>query len=161
MTYEKTEYSETLDNTPDVMILAGSHSDSAIAQKTAVLLERMNIDYKLDYISPVRDVEAFEEYMAKRANAKVFIAISGLSSVVAGSIVALSEKPVIGVPCEKKLAGQDALYSMVNMPPGMPIGTVGIDNGKNAAIVAGEILALTDKKVEERLKWIRSKSGDL
>ena len=50
---------------------------------------------------------------------------------------------------------------MVNMPPGMPIGTVGIDNGKNAAIVAGEILALTDKKVEEKLKWIRSKSGDL
>ena len=146
VTYEKREYNETLENTPDVMILAGSHSDSAIAQKTAVLLERM---------------EAFEEYMAKRANAKVFIAISGLSSVVAGSIVALSEKPVIGVPCEKKLAGQDALYSMVNMPPGMPIGTVGIGNGKNAAIVAGEILALTDKKVEERLKWIRSKSGDL
>ena len=161
VTYEKTEYNEKLDNTPDVMILAGSHSDSAIAQKTAVLLERMHVDYKLDYISPVRDVEAFEEYMAKRANAKVFIAISGLSSVVAGSIVALSEKPVIGVPCEKKLSGQDALYSMVNMPPGMPIGTVGIDNGKNAAIVAGEILALTDKKVEERLKWIRSKSGDL
>ena len=161
VTYEKREYNETLENTPDVMILAGSHSDSAIAQKTAVLLERMHVDYKLDYISPVRDVEAFEEYMAKRANAKVFIAISGLSSVVAGSIVALSEKPVIGVPCEKKLAGQDALYSMVNMPPGMPIGTVGIDNGKNAAMVAGEILALTDKKVEERLKWIRSKSGDL
>ena len=161
VTYEKREYNETLENTPDVMILAGSHSDSAIAQKTAVLLERMHVDYKLDYISPVRDVEAFEEYMAKRANAKVFIAISGLSSVVAGSIVALSEKPVIGVPCEKKLAGQDALYSMVNMPPGMPIGTVGIGNGKNAAIVAGEILALTDKKVEERLKWIRSKSGDL
>ena len=91
MIYEKTEYNETLENTPDVMILAGSHSDSAIAQKTAVLLERMNIDYKLDYISPVRDVEAFEEYMAKRANAKVFIAISGLSSVVAGSIVALAD----------------------------------------------------------------------
>ena len=89
------------------------------------------------------------------------IAISGLTSVVAGSIVALCEKPVIGVPCEKKLSGQDALYSMVNMPPGMPIGTVGIDNGKNAAIVAGEILSLTDKNVEERLKWIRSKSGDL
>ena len=121
------------------MILAGSHSDSAIAQKTAVLLERMHVNYQLDYISPVRDVEAFEEYMAKRANAKVFI----------------------GVPCEKKLSGQDALYSMVNMPPGMPIGTVGIDNGKNAAIVAGEILSLTDKNVEERLKWIRSKSGDL
>ena len=159
--YEKPGYVEPLENTPDVMILAGSHSDSAIAQKTAVLLERMHVNYQLDYISPVRDVEAFEEYMAKRANAKVFIAISGLSSVVAGSIVALSEKPVIGVPCEKKLSGQDALYSMVNMPPGMPIGTVGIDNGKNAAIVAGEILSLTDKNVEERLKWIRSKSGDL
>ena len=159
--YEKPGYVEPLENTPDVMILAGSHSDSAIAQKTAVLLERMHVNYQLDYISPVRDVGAFEEYMAKRANAKVFIAISGLSSVVAGSIVALSEKPVIGVPCEKKLSGQDALYSMVNMPPGMPIGTVGIDNGKNAAIVAGEILSLTDKNVEERLKWIRSKSGDL
>ena len=70
-TYEKTEYSETLDDTLDVMILAGSYSDSAIAQKTAVLLERMHVSYKLDYISPVRDVEAFEEYMAKRANAIV------------------------------------------------------------------------------------------
>ena len=69
-TYEKTEYSETLDDTLDVMILAGSHSDSAIAQKTAVLLERMNVSYKLDYISPVRDVEAFEEYMAKRGQCK-------------------------------------------------------------------------------------------
>ena len=150
--YEKIDFEE-LDDTPDVMILAGSYSDMEIAKNVAILLERMQIEYKLDYISPI--------YMSKRNNAKLFIAISGLSALVAGSVVALTEKPVIGVPCSKKLDGQDALLTMANMPPGVPVGTVGIDNGRNAAIVAGEILAISNKQIEENLKWIKYKNADL
>jgi 5-(carboxyamino)imidazole ribonucleotide mutase len=158
--YEKIDFEE-LDDTPDVMILAGSYSDMEIAKNVAILLERMHIEYKLDYISPIRHAKDFETYMSKRNNAKIFIAISGLSALVAGSVVALTEKPVIGVPCSKKLDGQDALLTMANMPPGVPVGTVGIDNGRNAAIVAGEILAISDKEIEENLKWIKYKNADL
>ena len=158
--YEKIDFEE-LDDTPEVMILAGSYSDMEIAKNVAILLERMHIEYKLDYISPIRHAKDFETYMSKRNNAKIFIAISGLSALVAGSVVALTEKPVIGVPCSKKLDGQDALLTMANMPPGVPVGTVGIDNGRNAAIVAGEILAISDKEIEENLKWIKYKNADL
>ena len=158
--YEKIDFEE-LDDTPDVMILAGSYSDMEIAKNVAILLERMQIKYKLDYISPIRHAKDFESYMSKRNNAKLFIAISGLSALVAGSVVALTEKPVIGVPCSKKLDGQDALLTMANMPPGVPVGTVGIDNGRNAAIVAGEILAISNKQIEENLKWIKYKNADL
>ena len=146
--YEKIDFEE-LDDTPDVMILAGSYSDMEIAKNVAILLERMQIEYKLDYISPIRHAKDFESYMSKRNNAKLFIAISGLSALVAGSVVALTEKPVIGVPCSKKL------------DPGVPVGTVGIDNGRNAAIVAGEILAISNKQIEENLKWIKYKNADL
>ena len=92
--YEKIDFEE-LDDTPDVMILAGSYSDMEIAKNVAILLERMQIEYKLDYISPIRHAKDFESYMSKRNNAKLFIAISGLSALVAGSVVALTEKPVI------------------------------------------------------------------
>lgn len=158
--FEKVEFEE-LKDTPDVMILAGSYSDMEIAKDVAILLERMNIEYKLDYISPIRHARDFEAYMSKRNNAKIFIAISGLSALVAGSVVALCEKPVIGVPCSNKLNGQDALITMANMPPGVPIGTVGIDNGRNAAIAAAEILAISDKEIEKNLKWIKYKNADL
>jgi 5-(carboxyamino)imidazole ribonucleotide mutase len=158
--YEKIVFEE-LEDTPDVMILAGSYSDMEIAKNVAILLERMQIEYKLDYISPIRHAKDFELYMSKRNNAKLFIAISGLSALVAGSVVALTEKPVIGVPCSKKLDGQDALLTMANMPPGVPVGTVGIDNGRNAAIVAGEILGISNKTIEENLKWIKYKNADL
>ena len=128
----------------------------------AIVYHRIaHVLYKLDYISPIRHAKDFETYMSKRNNAKLFIAISGLSALVAGSVVALTEKPVIGVPCSKKLDGQDALLTMANMPPGVPVGTVGIDNGRNAAIVAGEILAISDEKIEENLKWIKYKNADL
>lgn len=152
--YEKIEFEEAED-TPDVMILAGSYTDKEIAEDVANLLEKMEIKYKLDYISPIRQTKEFEEYMSKRANAKIFIGISGLSALVAGSIVALSEKVVIGVPSSNKLNGQDALFTMANMPPGVPIGTVGIDNGRNAAIAAAEILAINNKEIEANLKLIK------
>ena len=143
------------------MILAGSYSDMEIAKNVAILLERMQIEYKLDYISPIRHAKDFESYMSKRNNAKLFIAISGLSALVAGSVVALTEKPVIGVPCSKKLDGQDALLTMANMPPGVPVATVGINNGKNAAVLAGEILAIDNPYITELLGKLKDKKINL
>lgn len=152
--YEKIEFEEEED-TPDVMIIAGSHTDKKEAEDVVNILEKMEIEYKLDYISPIRQTKEFEEYISKRANTKIFIAISGLSALVAGSVVALSEKVVIGVPCSNQLDGQDALLTMANMPPGVPIGTIGIDNGRNAAIAAAEILAISDEEIEANLKLIK------
>jgi len=82
---------------------------------------------------------------------KLYIAISGLSAHVTGAVVAFTEKPVIGVPCAIRLDGIDALLSMVNMPPGVPVGTLGIDSGGNAAILAAEMLGLGDSRINHEL----------
>jgi 5-(carboxyamino)imidazole ribonucleotide mutase len=94
------------------------------------------------------------EQIVESADAKVFIAIAGLSAALPGAIAARTTKPVIGVPVNVKLEGLDALLSMMQLPSGVPVATVGIDNGKNAALLAAEILALSDaslaRKLEER-----------
>jgi 5-(carboxyamino)imidazole ribonucleotide mutase len=136
----------------DVAIIAGSYSDIKVAKKATNFLDKMKINYDFSVISPVRYPKRFEEYLKKVKNAKLFIAITGLSSHVTGAIVAYTEKPVIGVPCSIRLDGMDSLLSMINMPPGVPVGTLGIDNGGNAAILASEMLALKDKKIERDIK---------
>jgi 5-(carboxyamino)imidazole ribonucleotide mutase len=87
----------------------------------------------------------------------VFICIAGLAAALPGAVAALTIKPVIGVPKEVKLGGIDALLSIVQMPTGVPVATVGIDGAKNAALLAVEILALSDKKLEEKLTEYRRK----
>ena len=82
---------------------------------------------------------------------KLFIAISGLSAHVTGSVVAYTEKPVIGVPCSVRLDGLDSLLSMVDMPSGVPVATMGIDEGGNAALLAAEMLAIGDEKLQMNL----------
>ena len=133
----------------DVAIIAGSHSDIKFARKTTNFLDKMDVSYDFSVISPVRHSKKFENQLKKVKNAKLFIALTGLSAHVTGAIVAYTEKPVIGVPCSIKLDGMDALLSMVNMPPGVPVATVGIDNGGNAAILAAEMLGVTNKSIEE------------
>lgn len=149
------------DECPSICVIPGSHSDITIAKKLSTLLDRMKITYDLNVISPIRHPKRFQEYIYKMQHAKLFIAINGLSSQVSGSIVGLSEKPVIGVPVSKELKGKDSLLSMVSMPPGVPVGSVGINNGRNCAILAGEILAISDKEVEESLKRIKYKTANL
>ncbi|PKL67082.1 MAG: 5-(carboxyamino)imidazole ribonucleotide mutase [Methanobacteriales archaeon HGW-Methanobacteriales-1] len=146
--------------TPMVAVIPGSYSDMKIAKKTTMFLERMGISYDMNVISPVRYPGRFEEYMERMADVKLFIAISGLSAHVTGAVVALSEKPVIGVPCPMRMGGLDALLSMVNMPPGVPVGTVGVANGGNAAVLAAEMLGIGDQKLENRVKRLKSKSSD-
>lgn len=132
----------------DVSVIAGSHSDMDVAKKTTIFLDKLKISYDFNVVSPVRHSKMFEDCLRKAENAKVFIAITGLSSHVAGAIVAHTEKPVIGVPCSIELGGIDALLSMVNMPPGVPVATVGIRNGGNAALLAAEMLGIGDQKIE-------------
>lgn len=135
-------------NYPDVAVISGSYSDMKVAKKTTMFLEKMNISYDSVVISPIRHPERFESYMKKMEGVKLYIAISGLSAHVTGAVVAYTEKPVIGVPCAIKLGGMDALLSMVNMPPGVPVATMGIDSGGNAALLTAEILGLGNKAIK-------------
>lgn len=136
---------------PDIAIVAGSYSDIKIAEKTTGLLDKLNISYDLKIISPIRDPEMFEEYMELMEDVKLFIAISGLSAHVTGSVVAYTEKPVVGVPCSITLDGLDALLSMVDMPPGVPVATMGVDEGGNAALLAAEMLAIGNQDLQNNL----------
>ena len=125
--------------------IEGNYIDN---KKVAIILDRLKIEHDMQVLCPIRHPEAFENYVKGMKNVDVFIGISSNSSIITGGLCGLTEKPVIGVPCGEKL-GIDSLLSMVNMPPGVPVATVGVNNGRNAAILAGEILAVDnpDKKV--------------
>ena len=159
--YNKTyliEKSKEDENTPDVAVIVGSYTDMDIGKEVTALLDRIDISFDLKVISPIRYAKEFEEYIEKMKNVKLFIAVNGLSGLVAGSIVALSEKPVIGVPHSSPHNIPDSLLTMIQMPPGLPIGTIGIDNGANAAILAGEILGLKNNEIKDTIKWIKNKN---
>jgi 5-(carboxyamino)imidazole ribonucleotide mutase len=137
-----------------VAIIAGSKSDKEIANSSAKMLEEFNVSYEVKFISAHRQREKLEEYV-KNSSADVFIAIAGLAAHLPGAIASVTSKPVIGVPVSVKLNGLDALLSIVQMPSGIPVAAVGIDNGKNAAILAAEIIALSDEEVKKRLEEYR------
>lgn len=136
---------------PQVAVISGSYSDIKVAKKTTMFLDKLNITYDSSVVSPVRSPDKFENFMKRNKDANVFIAISGLSAHVTGAVVAYTEKPVIGVPCAIKMEGIDALLSMVNMPPGVPVATVGTDSGGNAAILAAEMLSIGDDIIKKDL----------
>jgi len=138
-------------NPPQVAVISGSYSDIKVAKKATMFLDKLNITYDSTVISPVRSPDKFESFLKRNKNAKLFIAISGLSAHVTGAVVAYTEKPVIGVPCAIKMDGMDALLSMVNMPPGVPVATIGIDAGGNAAILAAEMLGIGNSVIKKDL----------
>lgn len=139
------------DKSPEVAVIAGSYSDIRVAKKTTMFLDKMKVTYDFAVVSPIRNPEKFEAYMEKMEDVKLYIAISGLSAHVTGAVVAYTEKPVIGVPCAIRLDGMDALLSMVNMPPGVPVATMGIDAGGNAALLATEMLSIGNEGIEGNL----------
>ncbi|MDP3066655.1 MAG: 5-(carboxyamino)imidazole ribonucleotide mutase [Methanobacteriaceae archaeon] len=136
---------------PRVAVISGSYSDMKVTKKVTMFLDKFNISYDSAVISPIRSPDEFERFMDLNKDTEIFIAISGLSAHVTGAVVAYTEKPVLGVPCSIRLDGFDALLSMVNMPPGVPVATTGIDAGGNAAIMAAEMLAIGDKSINEDL----------
>lgn len=125
-----------------IHIISGSKSDSNIIDKiTTVLDQNEEIDYKSDICSAHRNPELLNKII-KESNAKVFICVAGLSAALPGVVASLTKKPVIGVPVSSALGGLDALLSIVQMPKGVPVATVGIDNGQNAAYLALRILSI-------------------
>ena len=139
---------------PVVAIVAGSKSDQAVADEASSALTELGIPNEVQFISAHRNPEKLRQYVAQ-SPAKVLIAVAGLSAHLPGVIASMTVRPVIGVPVNVKLAGLDSLLSIVQMPSGVPVGTVGIDNARNAGILAAEILALSDPAVEESLKRMR------
>lgn len=131
----------------------GSTSDLPVMGKAAQLLDDFEIPFEINALSAHRTPSQVEEF-AKGASArglKVIIAAAGMAAALPGVIAANTTLPVIGVPIASTLQGVDALLSIVQMPPGIPVATVGINGGLNAAMLAVEMLALSDEKVAEKL----------
>ncbi|MCJ7649014.1 MAG: 5-(carboxyamino)imidazole ribonucleotide mutase [Candidatus Lokiarchaeota archaeon] len=129
---------------PLVSIIAGSTSDKEIYEKAENVFKENGIRYDFQVISAHRDPEKLDEYI-RTSPSKIYIAIAGLSAALPGVIASKTDKPVIGVPVSTKLGGLDALLSIVQMPPKIPVACVGIDRGENAAYLAIRILNLLKK----------------
>ncbi|MBN2155800.1 MAG: AIR carboxylase family protein [Candidatus Lokiarchaeota archaeon] len=129
----------------DVAVIAGSESDENVYSKAIQILEEHNIAYDLQIISAHRDPDKLTKYV-NDTTAKVFICIAGLSAALPGVVASKTEKLVIGVPVSAKLGGLDALLSIAQMPSGIPVACVGIDNAKNAAYMAIRVLKLIQNK---------------
>lgn len=139
--------------TPQVSIIMGSTSDLPILEKAAKLLDEFEIPFEMNALSAHRTPRQVEEFASNAASRgiKVIIAAAGMAAALPGVIAAMTTIPVIGVPIASTLDGMDALLSIVQMPPGIPVATVGINGGLNAAILAVEMLALSDEKIAARL----------
>ncbi len=127
-----------------ISIIAGSTSDKEVYKKAEKILRQENIRYDLQIISAHRDPKKLDEYI-NSCESLIYIAVAGLSAALPGVIASKTEKPVIGVPVSSKLSGLDALLSIVQMPPRVPVACVGIDSGENAAYLAIRILNLLKK----------------
>jgi len=120
-------------------VISGSKSDHAVVDRITRKLEEKGASYEHMVLSAHRNPKELDEYIAG-TDARVFIAVAGLSAALPGVIASRTARPVIGVPVAAMLGGLDALLSIVQMPPGVPVACVGIDNGENAALLALRIL---------------------
>ena len=148
---------------PIVGIIMGSDSDFDIMKEAVVTLEEFNLVPEISVISAHRTPHDLEQYASSaiERGLKVIIAGAGGAAHLPGVTAALTVLPVIGVPIfSKKLNGQDSLYSIVQMPAGIPVATVGIDNARNAALLAVQILALSDEPLMTSLLEFRKKMAD-
>jgi 5-(carboxyamino)imidazole ribonucleotide mutase len=139
--------------TMDVTILLGSKSDMPVAEKCTKILDHFGVPYQLRVASAHRS-PAFVEQIVRDAEADgctVFIAMAGLAAALPGAVASLTTKPVIGVPCGGKVPF-DSLLSIVQLPPGVPAATVGVDRGDNAGYLATQILALGNDNYAAALK---------
>lgn len=148
---------------PLVAIVMGSDSDFAVMQKAADVLMEFQIPYEMRILSAHRVPNKLKEFVEKSENegVKVFIAGAGLAAHLPGVIASMTYLPVIGVPLlSGTLNGIDSLLSIVQMPGGIPVATVGIDNSKNAALLAAQILSTSSNELVDRLKLYRKKMAD-
>jgi len=143
---------------PEVSVLLGSASDLDRVSPACQTLQDFGVSYEVAVISAHRTPDLLSEYAsaAKERGIRVIIAAAGLSAALPGAVAALVDLPVIGLPVETgPLKGVDALLAMAQMPPGVPVGTVGIDGAKNAALLAVRILGAYDTSLSEKLERYR------
>lgn len=139
---------------PIVSIIMGSTSDLPVMEKAAKFLDSMEIPFEMNALSAHRTPAEVEEFaaQAKSRGVKVIIAGAGMAAALPGVIAAGTTVPVIGVPIKGMLDGLDAMLSIIQMPPGIPVATVGVNGAQNAAILAAEMLALADEQLAARLE---------
>jgi 5-(carboxyamino)imidazole ribonucleotide mutase len=138
---------------PRVSIIMGSTSDLPVMKKAADFLNNIKIPFEINALSAHRTPEEVEKF-AKNAEGRgiqVIIAAAGMAAHLPGVIASMTKIPVIGVPIKASLDGLDALLAIVQMPPGIPVATVGIDGAMNAGILAAQIIATADKELAERI----------
>ena len=138
---------------PLVSIIMGSTSDLPVMEKACKLLDELQIPFEVNALSAHRTPDAVEAFAkgAQDRGLKVIIAAAGMAAALPGVIAASTTLPVIGVPIKGMLDGLDALLSIVQMPPGIPVAPVGVNGAQNAAILAVEMLALSDVDIAQRL----------
>ena len=136
-----------------VSIIMGSTSDLPVMEKAAAFLDEMEIPFEMHALSAHRTPEAVEEFAkgAEKRDIKVIIAAAGMAAHLCGVIASMTTVPVIGVPINSTLDGMDALLAIVQMPPGIPVATVGINGALNSAILAVQILATCDNDLQKKL----------
>ena len=139
---------------PIVSVIMGSTSDLPIMEKALKFLDEMEIPFEVNALSAHRTPTEVEEFAhgAKARGIKVIIAAAGMAAHLPGVIAAMTPLPVIGVPIKSTIEGLDALLAIVQMPPGIPVDTVGINASLNGAILAMQMLALSDAAVAERFE---------
>lgn len=146
-----------------VGIVMGSDSDTPVMSKAADMLEKFGIEYEMTIISAHREPDVFFEYAktAEEKGFKVIIAGAGMAAHLPGMCAAIFPMPVIGIPMHTtSLGGRDSLYSIVQMPSGIPVATVAINGGANAAILAAKILATSDEALLQKLKDYKEELKD-
>jgi 5-(carboxyamino)imidazole ribonucleotide mutase len=138
---------------PKVSIIMGSTSDLPVMEAAAKFLNEMHIPFEINALSAHRTPEKVEEFAknAHQRGIRVIIAAAGMAAHLPGVIAAMTTLPVIGVPIKASLEGLDALLAIVQMPPGIPVATVGINGAQNAAILAAEILAIADPELHNKM----------
>ena len=143
---------------PKVSIIMGSTSDLPILNKAATFLNDMKVPFEMNALSAHRTPAEVEKFArtAKERGIEVIIAAAGMAAALPGVIAAMTTVPVIGIPINSALEGRDALLSIVQMPPGIAVATVGINGGLNAAILAVQILALGDPELAGRFNAYRA-----
>jgi 5-(carboxyamino)imidazole ribonucleotide mutase len=138
---------------PKVSIIMGSASDLQIMNDASIFLDMMEIPFEMNILSAHRTPDKVEEFAksAYKRGIKVIIAGAGMSAHLPGVIAAMTTIPVIGVPVKVTLQGLDAILSMIQMPQGIPVATVGLNAAKNSAILAAQILATNDKEIHNKI----------
>ena len=139
---------------PLVSIIMGSTSDLPVMEKACKLLDELQVPFEVNALSAHRTPEAVEAFAkgAKERGIKVIIAGAGMAAALPGVIAASTPLPVIGVPIKGMLDGLDAMLSIIQMPPGIPVATVGVNGAQNAAILAAEMIALGDEEVAKKVE---------